>query len=262
MAEADGAEEVSHFARGGLAEAEFGLVGGERAGGGDHDFLVEVGVGEAEGLDASVDGVDAEAVDGEVGGGVVGDDDHEGEDVFEVEGDGGVEEGEEAGAGDGFVGVEGEGLVPAGAAGADLGHGVVEDGEFDDGGGLDGEVGVDADGLGGGEVEGVEGGVAGAGGGAGGGEVAELLLEGCLGGEGGGGAKENGREEQAGERGGRPGNHCGGNPRQQDTRGPLTWMKGAPVLYHKAGKFWVGAGAEEPDVVLDMHDASQTNAVD
>ena len=77
---------------------------------------------------AGVDGVEAEAVDGEVGGGVVADDDHEGEDVFEGEGDGRVEEDEDAGAVDGLVGVEGDGLVPAGFAFADPDHGVVEDG--------------------------------------------------------------------------------------------------------------------------------------
>jgi hypothetical protein len=63
-------------------------------------------------------------------------------------------------------------------AGSDFGHGVVENGEFDDGGGLDGEVGIDTDGLGGFEVNGVEGGVAEEGGGAGIDCLAKLLLEG------------------------------------------------------------------------------------
>ena len=125
MAEADGFHEIGHLARGGLAEAELGLVGGHGAGRRKHDLFVEMSVGEAEGLDADVYGVDAEAVDGEVSGGVIADDDHHREDVFECEGYRGIEEGEEAGAGNGFVGVEGDGLVPAGAAGADFGHGVV-----------------------------------------------------------------------------------------------------------------------------------------
>ncbi len=136
---------------------------------GEHDFLVEVGVFEAEGLEAGVDGVDAEAVDGQIRGGVVAHDDHHGQDVFEGEGDRGVEEGEEAGAGDGFVGVEDDGLVPAGAAGTDFGHGVVEDAELDDRGCPDGEVGVDTDGGGGFEVYGVERRVAQSGAGASGG---------------------------------------------------------------------------------------------
>ncbi len=57
--------------------------------------------------------------------------------------------------------------------------------ELDDGGGLDGEVGVDAYGVQGVELNGVEGGVAEAGGGAGGDDLLELLLEGGggLGGE-------------------------------------------------------------------------------
>jgi len=82
-AEADGFHENCHLAGSGFAEAELGLVGGHGAGGGEHDFLVEVGVFKAEGLEAGVDGVDAEAVDGEVGGGVVAHDDHHGENVFE-----------------------------------------------------------------------------------------------------------------------------------------------------------------------------------
>jgi hypothetical protein len=75
------------------------------------------------------------------------------------------------------VRVKGDGLIPTGFAIADLDHGVVEDGEFDDGGGLDGEVGVDGDGFIGVELGGVEGDVAEAGGGAGGGELLEELLE-------------------------------------------------------------------------------------
>jgi len=89
------------------------------------------------------------------------------------------------------VGVEGDGLIPAGFAFADLDHGVVENAELDDGGGLDGEIGVDANDVLGVELEGVEGGVAEAGGGAGGGELLELLLEGRgLSGESDGGAEE------------------------------------------------------------------------
>jgi hypothetical protein len=178
MAEADGFHERSHLAGRGFAKAELWLIRGHGAGGGLHYFLVEVGVEEAEGLHAGVDGVEAEAVDGEVGGGVVGDDDHEGEDVFEGEGNGGVEEGEDAGAADGLAGVEGDGFVPAGFAVADVDHGLVEDRELDDGGGLDGEVGVDGYGFIGVELGGVEGDAAEASGGARGGELLEQLLKG------------------------------------------------------------------------------------
>jgi len=93
------------------------------------------------------------------------------------------------------VGVQGDGFVPAGFAFADLDHGVIEDAKLDDGGGLDREVGVDADGSGGIEVDGVERSVAEAGGRAGGGELLELLLEGRrgdLGGEGKGDAEQGG----------------------------------------------------------------------
>ena len=41
---------------------------------------------QAEPGDAGIDVVDAEVVDGEVGGGIVTHDDHEGEDVFEGDG--------------------------------------------------------------------------------------------------------------------------------------------------------------------------------
>jgi len=64
IAEADGFHEVGHLAGSGLTEAEFGLVGGHGARGGQHDLLVKVGVGETKGLEAGVDGVYAEAVDG------------------------------------------------------------------------------------------------------------------------------------------------------------------------------------------------------
>ena len=74
-----------HFARGGLAEAELRLVGGHGAGGGHVDLLVEPGLLEAGGAEGGVDVVEAEAVDGHVGGGVVAEDHHEGERVAEGE---------------------------------------------------------------------------------------------------------------------------------------------------------------------------------
>ena len=143
-----------------LPRPNLGWSDGYRAGGWLHDFLVEVGIVEAEPGYAGVDVVDAEMVEGEVGGGVVADDDHEGEDIFEGEGEGGIEEGEDAGAVDGFAFGEGDFVVPGGFSGADLLHGFVEDGELDDGGGGDGLVRVRADGVSGVELDGVEGYVA------------------------------------------------------------------------------------------------------
>ncbi len=116
-------------------------------------------------------------------------DDHEGEDVFEGEGEGGVEEEEDAGAGD-LVGFgEGDGVGEVDAAGADLLEGFFEDGELDGGGGLDDGVGGERGGLVGGEVFGVEGDVAVVGGGDG----FELEVEGGL------GRGEGGEEECGGE---------------------------------------------------------------
>ncbi len=63
-----------------------------------------------------VDGFEAEVIDGEVGAGVVADGDHEGERVFRGEGEGRVEEEEDAGAGDLVLMAEGELVVEVDAA--------------------------------------------------------------------------------------------------------------------------------------------------
>jgi hypothetical protein len=56
---------------------------------------------------------------------------------------------------------------------------VIEDAELNDGGGLDGKIGVDADGLEGVKLDGVESGMAKGGSGAGVDGLLELLLERC-----------------------------------------------------------------------------------
>ena len=142
-------------------------------------------------------GVDAEAVDGEVGGGVIAHDHHHGEDVFEGEGDGVSRKVRMPEPSTASWGWRVMGSSQRALAVADFDHGVIEDAELDDGGGPDGLVGVDSDGGVGVEVDGVEGGVAEAGGGAGGGELLELLLEGRGRGLGGDGEREG---EQGGGR--------------------------------------------------------------
>ena len=116
---------------------------------------------------------EAEAVDGHVGGGVVAEDDHEGEGVAEGEGERSGELGQDAGAFDLVVVIEDQLFGKGRLAGADLFGGVEQDAELDGGGGLDGQIGGEGGGLAGAQVVGVDGELAVVGGGDG----LELLVE-------------------------------------------------------------------------------------
>ena len=185
-----------HLARGGFAEAEAGLVGGHGLGGGDVNLFVEHGPAEAGGAEGGVDVVESEAVDGHVGGGVVAEDDHEGEGVAEGEGDGRSEFAEDAGALDLIGFGEDEALGEGGAASADLLGGVEQDAHLDDRGGLDGQVGRERGGEAGLEILGEEGDMAVVGGGDGGNLLVECAVF-VQGGRLGGGGDE--RDAEAGE---------------------------------------------------------------
>ena len=117
-------------------------------------------------------------VDGEVGGGVVAHDDHQGEDVFEREASGACRRNRRMPEPlTPSPGCEGDVVVPAGLARADLLHGFVEDGELDNGSGLHDGVGVESGGPAGVELAGIEGDVAMMCGG----DLRELLLRGRVG---------------------------------------------------------------------------------
>ena len=75
----------SHFAGSGFAQAKPGLVGRHWACGGHVNLFVEHGLGESCGAQGSVDVREAEAVNGQIGRGVVAEDNHEVQRVAEGE---------------------------------------------------------------------------------------------------------------------------------------------------------------------------------
>ena len=81
----DAPHDGGHLACGSFTEAEARLISWHGLSGWNVDFFVKISVFESCGADGCIDVGEAEAIDGEVGCGVVAEDDHQGECVTESE---------------------------------------------------------------------------------------------------------------------------------------------------------------------------------
>src|SRR5262249_10319025 len=151
FAAVEGFEELGDFVWGGDVFTAFG-------GGFDvHHFTAEMGMGESEGVEEGSDVVHGDAVDDDVGHGVVGDGDHEDGDVAESEFcRAGSEGGGDTAAADQIGFLEGIGFVEVEFAYLRLVEKFGKDGDLDGTGGGEGFVSVRCDGVAGGEIEDVD----------------------------------------------------------------------------------------------------------